>query len=81
MQDELAMMLEWLKVWTLMSDSSTLRNVWSPLAPIHVALRPCLAPDEDNNSNTVQGANHLKIQQNELNKTLLFIYHDDDAFN
>lgn len=29
----------------LIRDSSILINVWSPLAPIHVALLPYLAPE------------------------------------
>ncbi len=40
----LAKMLDFASVWALMSDSSILRYVWSPLAPIHVALRPWRAP-------------------------------------
>lgn len=40
----LANTLEAAKMWALMRDSSILRNVWSPFAPIQVALLPYRAP-------------------------------------
>lgn len=40
----LAKISEVARTWELIRASSIRKNVWSPLAPIHVAFRPYLAP-------------------------------------